>query len=189
MSKTKYIYGASDQKPNDQKLGELIIYIAQQCEGDERFAAIKLNKLLFYSDFTHYLKYGRSITGHDYQKLKNGPAPRRLMPVQRDLCEAGAIAVHDRQYFGLKQKRTFALRDPNLALFTATEIAIVDKMIRENWHLNGAEISGKSHEFDGWQLAEMKETIPYSVALIYKRQPTPDEIAYAKQLEVEFNLA
>jgi hypothetical protein len=30
---------------------------------------VKLNKLLFFSDFTAYLLFGESITGQEYQKL------------------------------------------------------------------------------------------------------------------------
>lgn len=185
MQLNNHSYGSKDQRPNDQKLGELIVYIAQQCEGDEQFAAIKLNKLLFFADFTHYLLYGKSITGHEYQKLPQGPAPRRFLPVQRAMQEQGALLVIERAYYGRKQNKSISLRDPDLSIFSATEIAVVDKIIRDNWGINGTEISDKSHEFTGWRLAEMNEIIPYSVALIYKRQPTADEIAYAKQLESE----
>lgn len=189
MHADRYLYGAKDQKPNDRKLGELIIYIAQQSEGDERFAAIKLNKLLFFSDFSHYIHYGTSITGHDYQKLRNGPAPRRLLPVQRALCEQQELLVIEREYYGRRQNKSIALRDPDLSLFTATEISVVDRLIRQCWHLNGTEMSDVSHDFSGWRLAEEGETIPYSVALIYTRQPTESEIAYAKELEASLNLS
>lgn len=186
MSTNNYIYGAKDQKPDDQKLGELIIYIAQQCEGDERFAAVKLNKLLFFSDFTHYLIYGTSITGHEYQKLPQGPAPRRLLPVQRALSNQEALVVIEREYYKRKQSKPLALRDPDLALFSSTEIAVVDKIIRQYWHLNGTEISDQSHDFFGWRIADLNETIPYCVALIEKRQPTAHEVSRAKELEAMF---
>src|ERR1035437_1475045 len=64
------------QKPNDDKLRELVLYIATASEGDEPFGKVKLNKILFFADFEAYRRFVRSITGHEYQKLAQGPAPR-----------------------------------------------------------------------------------------------------------------
>jgi len=36
---------------------------------------IKLNKLLFYTDFGHYKRHGRSITGLSYRAIQYGPVP------------------------------------------------------------------------------------------------------------------
>jgi hypothetical protein len=57
------------------------LLIATRSEGDEPFGAVKLNKLLFYADFFAYVKFGECITGQEYQKLAQGPAPRRMLPV------------------------------------------------------------------------------------------------------------
>jgi hypothetical protein len=45
-----------------KKLQELILYVAKMSEGDPAFGAIKLNKLLFYSDFRAFLDARKSIT-------------------------------------------------------------------------------------------------------------------------------
>ncbi|MCC6457834.1 MAG: SocA family protein [Caldilineaceae bacterium] len=187
MSTNNYIYGATNQTPDDQKLAELMIYIAQHSEGDERFAATKLNKLLFFSDFYFYATYGRSITGQEYQALPQGPCPRRLVPVQRRLADEGALVIHERQYHRRTQKKAIALRDPDLSLFTAAEIATVDMIIHRHWGKNGTEVSDYSHNFTGWRVAEEGESIPYSVILIHKREPTQDEIAYGLELEASIS--
>lgn len=36
---------------------------------------LKLNKLLFYADFTHYKNYGESISGLSYRAIQYGPVP------------------------------------------------------------------------------------------------------------------
>ena len=54
---------------NEQKFKELVIYIAGRCESDPYFGAVKLNKLLFFSDFFAYAKLGNPITGAEYMKL------------------------------------------------------------------------------------------------------------------------
>ena len=55
----------------EEKLRELIIYISDKCIDDETFGAVKLNKILYLSDFDHYAKYGIPITGLPYQSLIN----------------------------------------------------------------------------------------------------------------------
>src|SRR4051812_35918399 len=119
-----------------QKLQELVLYIAKMSEGDPTFGAIKLNKLLFYSDFRHFLETGKSITGQEYQKLQNGPSPRQMLPVLDHLQEQKRLAIAERDYFGHLQKRPMALREPDLALFSGPEIAIVDRMIQTLYKLN-----------------------------------------------------
>lgn len=186
MSVSMHKYGARDQQPDDAKLGELILYIAQQSEGDERFGATKLNKLLFYADFLHYVQFGRSITGQEYQRLDQGPAPRHLLPVQRGLVETEAAIVVERQFHGKRQRKTIVRRDPNLDLFTATEIAVVNEVLRHCRDMNGSQLSELSHRFPGWLLAESGETIPYSVALIQQRLPTAEEVGHGLALEAEY---
>jgi hypothetical protein len=39
------------QRPDDEKLRELILYVSTLSENDPNFGAAKLNKLLFYTDF------------------------------------------------------------------------------------------------------------------------------------------
>lgn len=63
---------------DDRKMKELIVYLTAKSEGDPRFSAEKLNKLLFYCDFTAHRQLGHSITGYSYQNLPSGPAPKAL---------------------------------------------------------------------------------------------------------------
>jgi hypothetical protein len=62
----------------EARLRELILYIAARCERDPRFGATKLNKILLFADFLAYFRRRRPITGVEYMRLPNGPAPRRL---------------------------------------------------------------------------------------------------------------
>ena len=165
-----------------KKLSEIIIFISQQSEKDERFGATKLNKILFYSDFHAYVNFGKSITGCEYKRQKNGPCPHELPPM-RDTMEVNRdIGIKNVKYHGLNQKRTIALRDPDLSIFSGSEIALVQKIIDKYWDLSAREISEKSHEFIGWKLAEEKESIPYEVAFVSSRPLTDQEIAYGLQL-------
>jgi len=161
--------------PDDRKLGELILLIAKRSEGDPAFGAVKLNKLLFNCDFAAYLTYHKPITGQEYFALKQGPAPRRLVPITRKMQEKDELAFQVVDYHGYIQKRPIALRAPNLSVFTAQEVGLVDEIVQRWRGHNAAEISDRSHLFIGWKVAKLEETIPYSTALIGFRKPTAEE--------------
>lgn len=167
----------------DIRLRELILHIARQSEGDEAFGAVKLNKLLFTADFTAYVKFGKSITGQDYQAQEFGPVPSRLKPVLERMKEAEEVATREDDFHGFRQRRTFALREPDLSDFTSDEIALVDHIIRDCRNLTGTEMSDVSHKFIGWQVARAGETIPYSVGLLERRELTKSEQEIARKLE------
>ena len=67
-------------KYDERKPGELIVLIASLSRDDPAFGDVKLNKLLFFSDFLAYTNLGQPITGAEYQKLDFGPARRTGSP-------------------------------------------------------------------------------------------------------------
>src|SRR5713226_5196074 len=97
-------------EPNDEKLRELILLIAEWSQADQKFGAIKLNKLLFHCDFSAFLTFGEPITGQEYFALPQGPAPRHLKPIAEKMEKKKELAYRDVQYYGHVQKRPIALR-------------------------------------------------------------------------------
>ena len=162
---------------------ELILYIADRSRGDDAFGATKLNKLLFLSDFGAYLRLGKAITGHEYQALPRGPAPRALLPIKEEMERDNEVAVIETSYYGYPQHKWIPKREPRLGLFSGEEIALVDRVITKWLDKNADLISDASHGFLGWRLAKGKETIPYCIALVSTRTPTPDEVARGRELE------
>ena len=96
-------------RPNDAKLVELILLISEWSQGDPKFGAIKLNKLLFHADFSAFLTTGEPITGQEYFALPQGPAPKRFKPITEKMKKGGALAYQEVSYFGHPQK-PYALR-------------------------------------------------------------------------------
>jgi hypothetical protein len=175
------------QRADDTKLRELVLYIATASEGDEPFGKVKLNKILFFADFEAYRRFGRSITGHEYQKLAQGPAPRALLPLFPGLCKPALpddnLAVRVNDYYGRNQERPFALRVPNTKKFAPEELRLVDDLVKKFWGRNAAAMSGRSHLFVGWQVAKLGETIPYHQALIGMRLPGVEQQRIGASLE------
>ena len=174
-------------RDEDQKLRELIVYIAVKCQYDPHFGATWLNKALFYCDFSAFARLGKSITGAEYFALDQGPAPRRLLPVRIAMEEQGDVALQKLT----KQHRLVPLREPDLSIFTPQEIALVDSVLDQLRTLDADGVSELSHAFLGWRAAWVEGeakgdgnyvTIPYSTTFV-SNEPL-DEFGQARGREL-----
>lgn len=163
------------------KLDELILYIAERCSGDPRFGKIKLNKILFYADFSAYLRHGSSITGEDYIKQPHGPVPCH---VEKRLAKLSGkdLEVVERDFYGRRQHRVVAKREARLNDFSAQEIALVDQTISHLEGFSGADVSELSHQFLAWQVAQIGEVIPYQAGLAIPGAATKEKLKIANEL-------
>jgi hypothetical protein len=172
---------------NDEKIEELILFVATRSENDPFFGATKLNKILFFAEFLAYAKFGKAITGHAYMRLSKGPVLKAMMPVQNRMVENKLLAVRERDHFGKTQKRVVPLRDANLKVFSSEEIAVVTEVIDALRKNNAKGVSSLSHKFGGWKLAQDKETIPYEMALVEFKKPRKKDVAKALANRVELS--
>lgn len=169
---------------DDSKMRELILYLATKSVADPRFSSTKLNKLLFYCDFSAYQKLGSSISGHSYQKLQFGPAPKAMLPLLERMQAEGDCDEIEAEHFGRRQKRVIARRPPNVSVFSPEELFLADQIVSDLWENNAKEVSQLSHDFIGWKAAQLGETIPYETVFVGD-PATPvseDEIAFCQGL-------
>ena len=157
-----------DQHNAEDKLKELILYVAARSADDANFGATKLNKLLFYCDFRAVQEFGEPITGVEYVHREAGPAPRRLLPVRRSMEEENEILLWEKPLPGQynPQERVVPRRKANLDLFSSKEIALIESVIQECWDKTGTQLSNETHDGVGWLLTNEGETMPYETALI-----------------------
>lgn len=167
-----------------QRFRELILYIAKACASDQWFGAIKLNKVLYHADFRAFERFGIPLTGVRYFRLKNGPAPKMLLPVQRELVREGALKIEEREVGGRTQKRSIALRNPVLELFSADELALVDEVIRDLWRQNATEVSDASHDIR-WRALQDKDPLPYELVHLEDAALTEAELIRTRELATE----
>lgn len=174
---------------DEQKFKELILYIAEKSADDPSFGDTKLNKLLFFSDMLHHAIHGTPISGAVYQKLEFGPAPRRLLPVRREMASDKDVAVVRK---GRAYARTVTVnrRSADLRLFSTAEIDTIDEVIDLLRNHDATEVSELSHRLSaGWQHGRMHEDIPYdSIFLSVTDQLTPHEIERGRALAAELQL-
>lgn len=151
---------------DERKLAELILYVAARLVDDPKGGATKINKVLFAAEFAHTRLHGAPITGVTYQKLKHGPAPRRLVPIRDELVRNGSAERRRDYYLGYPLDRLVPLRDADTTLFTDDEIKIVDQAITALWSKTAVEASELSHRELGWRMVDMGEDIPYEAAYL-----------------------
>lgn len=165
------------------KFEELILEVCKQSDHDDNCGATKLNKLLFYIDFMAYQELGASISGEPYIKLQRGPVPLSIVPTIKKMHENGDISITERLIFGnYLQKRTYPLRDPNQESFSVEEKRLIDNIISTFKSHNGSSISKLSHDFIGWDVAQMGEEIPYNTVFVSSEKLTDAEREYSKRL-------
>lgn len=170
------------RRPNDRKLEELILYISDRLSDDPRFGDTKLNKVLFYSDFTAYARLGSPITSHRYKKQVWGPVVHALLPVRERMEQNRDCVVRKRQVVTHTQTVTVPLREADLSLFRPEEISIVDEMIETIRPFRAKEISDLSHNFYGWKLVDIGDDIPYETVFLSDRELTRAEKLWALRI-------
>ena len=169
---------------NEEKFRELILYISQRCGNDPKFGATKLNKILYFSDFFQYARSGKAITNFEYQKLPNGPAPRRLLPVRNKMINERMLGLQGVALWnGNTQHRTVNLRAPNLSVFTADEISMVDRVIEGLSGADAEAVSNLSHTMVGWKVVQQGETIPYGTVFLSDEPLSLAELQRGMELE------
>ena len=165
-----------------QKLEELIVYASEKSLTDQFYGKVKLNKILFYSDFTAYRRRGRSITGAVYQHLPNGPCPHQLLPAMNKLTSTAAVIEREESTYVGTRKRVVSMRPADRQVFDLDDLTIVDEVIKELAPLNSKQVSDLSHETMAWRLTADYQEIPYGTALLDDEGPSEDDIAWLREV-------
>jgi len=166
-----------------EKFKELILYIASKCANMHYFGAVKLNKVLFFSDFLAYGLYGAPITGAVYIKLEKGPAPKALVPIRNEMVEKGDAVVVPVRVFNLTQQRIVPKREPRVSIFAPEQLKLVDDVIEALCSSTADETSDLSHERSaGWKLVGDREEIPYDSVFLSTQALSQDDINVGKNL-------
>lgn len=163
-----------------QKFKALLHYVCWRCQDPTKLGSVKLYKILWRSDFNSYLELGKPISGAEYVKRQHGPAPKLALPIIEELEKEHKLSTRNVVFYGLPKKEFFALEKPDLTLFSADEISIVDKEIDYVTEEHTASsISEESHD-DIWEMARIGEEIPYFTMFSRPAEITNDDVEWAK---------
>lgn len=149
-----------------EKFAELLLHVAERLRDDRAGGAAKLNKVVFFAEFTHLRRHQAVISGCEFQKLAHGPAPQQLLPVRKQLIAEGAAELVTGDFLGRPQHRLLPKRRADLSVFTTAELQTIDDVLDQLADLTARQVSELSHEEPGWELTEIGETIPYATAFL-----------------------
>lgn len=144
-----------------KKFCHVILFFAQNVK---QLWLTKLNKLLFYSDFTYFKEFTSSLTGVRYLKFEYGPVPQEYEALLWGLEDAGYIRRIPEvagQFTGMVVE---ALSEFDRDLFTQKELEVMESILTKYGETTASYIRDKSHEEQGWIKTGMYEVIPYSYA-------------------------
>lgn len=177
---------------HEDKFAEMVLYIAGRLQDDRAGGATKLNKVLFFAEFTHLRRHHRVISGCEFQRLPNGPAPVQLLPVRRRLVESGAASLVEEDFLGRPLHRLVPVREADQTVFSEPELETIDDVLTQLAGLTATQVSELSHQEPGWQLTDDGEIIPFSTAFLDFPQvatPTAERLSDAVAARLGYAIA
>ena len=164
------------------KLKTLVHYVIWKNRNPATLGAIKLNKVPWLVDLLSYVHSGEPVTGEHYRKGQFGPIAMSMVGIVNELQNERKIAVRQTEAYGNLKVDYFALSRPDISMFTADEIYLIDEcndfVCRRHTAMG---ISHKSHDII-WQLAELGEEIPYEASLAsVLGEVTEDDVVWARE--------
>lgn len=145
-----------------EKLVHALAYFASR--GIRDLTRMKAAKLLFHADKYHLLKYGRPVLGDQYVCMEYGPVPSASLNVMNDALAADPdfppmskhrfdeyVTIH--RLFRGKNPIFAARRDPDLDVFSESDLEAFDYALKTHGKKTAAELSEESHEEPCWKIA------------------------------------
>lgn len=166
---------------NREKMKDAMHYAIALAGGHAGFGAVKLYKVLWFSDAKAFVLTGSSITGEDYIRRQHGPVPKHGQEIIEELAEEGRIKVWKDRHYDFAQWRFKALSPAKTNRFTNEELSTLKYWTVHIDRDHTAEsISDESHDY-GWEIAKMGEPLPYFAFLASRlRDPTEAELRKAR---------
>lgn len=127
-----------------------------------------LNKLLFYSDLTHFYLRGIGMSGATYYNRPFGPVAEPASVVLNELINSGQINVEPRT------KTLQAAADVETDVLSAEEKKTLDWVADTYGKMGAAEISELSHREMAYKYTEPNEPIAYAYGKFLKQLPPKD---------------
>lgn len=78
------------RRPDMEKISNMISFFDSKLKG---LYKTKLNKLLFYADFTSYARTGYAISGISYRAIQFGPVPSQYQKMYVKLCDDAKLSI------------------------------------------------------------------------------------------------
>lgn len=150
------------KRMNKEKLSNILIAYINNCKSEFN-DRLKLNKLLFYTDFLSYKLTGFSITGLSYRAIKYGPVPTFYDNIYACLeNEEIIISNWIKDNDGSAKEHFITEQNFDANLFNEAEKSIIDSIINNFKNTSSWDLVELSHKEKAWiDLYSNKEVIDY----------------------------
>lgn len=148
-------------RKNLKKFKEVLLYILGKVGAKPNVGETVLYKLLYFIDFNYYEKYEEQLIGATYIKNHHGPTPIEFQSIVNEMIENKEIEVVKSKYFQHLQKKYLPLQEPDLSVFNANEIKVIDDVLQKLSSMNASTISEYSHQDVPWMVTSERQKIDY----------------------------
>lgn len=164
------------------KTEELIIYIASRLQERANYGSILLGKSLYFIDSMSYLKKGQPISDLEYIKQELGPTPQpaKYLSIRNKLELTGELEKVETDYFGRKQIRHIAKREPDIEVFEKDELVLINDVIESIGDKSAKDLSDYTHTFVSWIVANNMEQLPFYSFLLTNKEPESNDYEWAE---------
>lgn len=135
--------------PDFEKFSEMVIFFAEKLQPYKT----KLNKLLFYADFTMFQQTGYSISGVQYRAIPMGPVPNNFNSIFEYLANNELVFIDCTPFPNSGIGEQF-IPNPsqsfNKELFTESELLILHSVAERFKNTTTNEIIEISHQEKAW---------------------------------------
>ena len=169
-------------RKNLKKFKEVLLYILGKVGAKPNVGETVLYKLLYFIDFNYYEKYEEQLIGATYIKNHHGPTPIEFQSIVNEMIENKEIEVVQSKYFQHLQKKYLPHQEPDLSVFNANEIKVIDDVLQKLSGMNASTISEYSHQDVPWMVTSERQKIDYE-SVFYRtpaysvREYSNDEIS------------
>jgi hypothetical protein len=147
---------------NPDAVMEMMVYLSSQNGG---VLKTKLNKEMFYADFTHFRDNSVSISGATYVHWPFGPVVDQYELYLLQLASEESIRIEEYDYGnGYIGENIIACRPPEMAILPKSAVVFLDAVVKAFARFGSKEISEVSHREKAYIETEKFKPIPYTFA-------------------------
>ncbi len=142
--------------PQLRKAKEMVRYLLQKMGPT---SPTRLNKAMFYSEFTSYRDQGKAISGLRYEVLPFGPCPANYSLLYDNIS---GVKCESSWTNGKETKKYFIEYDAPSKTLSENDKAALDRTIIRISPFTTQALVEESHKEPSWYLHQLYDTIPYS---------------------------
>ena len=128
-----------------------ILFFAKNTDPN-KFGITKLVKLLFFADFLHFERYGRSIIGDEYYHLPEGPVPTTSYDLYKDTFEKKIktglekyIKVSPSKVGVYTMDKIEPIKECDENVFSDSDLEVMQEMAKKFYDETGTSLSRMTH--------------------------------------------